>query len=133
MTFLDFLDVFGADDSTLVVSLTIFVRLFLAFVGVVVVVVVVANVATDASSSFESVVETGSSSISSFIRGTATAETERFVVRGVRFGGLVEGMVPSSLITGEDEDESRRMMAVWYPIGGGCDRCISRWLLRVGR
>ena len=129
MTFLDFLDVFGADDSTLVVSLTIFVRLFLAFVGVVVVV----NVAMDASSSFESVVETGSSSTSSFIRGTATAETERFVVRGVRFGGLVEGMVPSSLITGEDEDESRRMMAVWYPIGGGCDRCISRWLLRVGR
>ena len=129
MTFLDFLDVFGADDSTLVVSLTIFVRLFLAFVGVV----VVANMATDASSSFESVVETGSTSTSSFIRGTATAETERFVVRGVRFGGLVEGMVPSSLITGEDEDESRRMMAVWYPIGGGCDRCISRWLLRVGR
>ena len=129
MTFLDFLDVFGADDTTLVVSLTIFVRLFLAFVGVVVVV----NVAMDASSSFESVVETGSSSTSSFIRGTATAETERFVVRGVRFGGLVEGMVPSSLITGEDEDESRRMMAVWYPIGGGCDRCISRWLLRVGR
>ena len=130
MTFLDFLDVFGADDTTLVVSLTIFVRLFLAFVGVV---VVVANVATDASSSFESVVETGSTSTSSFIRGTATAETERFVVRGVRFGGLVEGMVPSSLITGEDEDESRRMMAVWYPIGGGCDRCITRWLLRVGR
>ena len=130
MTFFDFLDVFGADDSTLVVSLTIFVRLFLAFVGVV---VVVANVATDSSSSFESVVETGSSSTSSFIRGTATAETERFVVRGVRFGGLVEGMVPSSLITEEDEDESRRMMAVWYPISGSCDRCITRWLLRVGR